>query len=93
MQLDSFIAMQDRTTQNTWLEFNKNGTAVASFGSEPDTVKWYFDDDDNLILDELAQKGAGSKINMDVVKLEDTVLQLRFTENGFSSIATFHPVQ
>jgi hypothetical protein len=54
-------------------------------------VKWYFDDDGNIIMDEMAHKGAGSKIKMELVKLEDTILQLRFNENGFSSLATFRP--
>ncbi len=91
-QLDSFLAMQQQTVQNTWLHFNRNGTVAAAFGTDPDTVKWYFDDEGNLMLDELEQKGAGSKIKMEVVKLEDTVLHLRFNENGFSSTAVFHPV-
>jgi len=90
-QLDSFLAMQERTVKNTWLDFNKNGTVAAAFGTAPDTVKWYFDDEGNLMLDELKQKGAGSIIKMEVLKLEDTALHLRFTENGFSSTAIFHP--
>ena len=91
MQLDSFITSQERTVQNTWLDFNKDSTVIASFGTAPDTVKWYFDDEGNLMLDEMQQKGVGSKIKMEVVKLEDTALQLRFTEDGFSSLAIFRP--
>ncbi|HRO42398.1 MAG TPA: hypothetical protein PL009_06160 [Flavipsychrobacter sp.] len=93
MQLDSFIGLQAWTVKNTWLDFQKNGTVAAAFGTQPDTVKWYFDDEGNLMLDELEQKGAGSKIKMEVVKLEDTALHLRFNENGFESVAIFHPVQ
>jgi hypothetical protein len=92
-QLDSFLAMQQYTLKNTWLDFNKKGTVAANFGTEPDTVKWYFDDEGNLMLDEMEQKGTGSKIKMEVVKLEDTVLKLRFSENGFSSLATFRPAE
>ena len=93
LQLDSFLAMQDATVRNTWMNFDKNGTVVASFNSYPDTVKWYFDDEDNLMLDELEQKGAGTKIKMEVVRLEDTILQLKFKEGEFSSTATFKPVK
>lgn len=92
-QLDSFLATQDATVQNTWMNFDKNGTVVASFNSPPDTVKWYFDDEGNLMLDELEQKGAGTKIKMEVSRLEDTILQLKYNENGFSSTATFKPVK
>jgi hypothetical protein len=91
LQLDSFIDMQEQTVQNTWLHFLKDSLVVASFNTVPDTVKWYFDEDGNLMLDELEQKGAGSKIKMEVVKLEDTALHLRFNENGFSSLAVFRP--
>ncbi|MBS1588638.1 MAG: hypothetical protein JST52_03390 [Bacteroidetes bacterium] len=90
-QLDSFIAMQQETVLHTWLHFLKNGTVAVSFNTPVDTVKWYFDDDGNLMLDEMQQKGAGDKIKMEVLDLSDTLLQLRFTENGFSSTAFFHP--
>jgi hypothetical protein len=92
-QLDSFLAMQAYTVKNTWLDFDKKGTVVANFGTEPDTVKWYFDEEGNLMLDEQDPKVGGGKIKMELVKLEDTVLQLRYSENGFSSLATFHPAQ
>ena len=92
MQLDSFLSMQDQTVKNTWLHFMNNGTVATAFGTTPDTIKWYFDDEGNLMLDELTNKGAGSKVKMEVVSLQDTMLQLRFNENGFSSIATFKPV-
>ena len=91
MQLDSFLAMQANTVKETWLDFQENGTVATSFGAGIDTVKWYFDDEGNLMLDEMQQKGAGSKIMMRVEKLEPEELQLRFTENGFSSIAVFKP--
>ncbi len=91
IQLDSFLAMQETTLNNTWLDFNKDGVVATNFGTSPDTVNWYFDDEGNLMLDEMQKKGAGSKIKMEVMKLEENVLQLRFNENGFSSTATFKP--
>ena len=91
-QLEGFIAMQEQTVQNTWMHFFKDGKVATAFGNAPDTVKWYFDEEGNLMLDELEQKGVGSKIKMEVVKLEDTTLHLRFNENGFSSLAIFKPV-
>lgn len=93
LQLDSFVAMQQTTLQNTWLHFMEDSVVAANFGTQADTVKWYFDDDGNLMLDEMAHKGAGSKIKMELVKLEDTVLQLRFNENSFSSLASFTPAK
>lgn len=91
MQLDSVVTMQEKTVQNTWMHFFNDSTLVTSFDTPPDTVKWYFDDDGNIMLDELAQAGVGAKIKMEVVKLDDTSLHLRFNENGFSSLAIFVP--
>jgi|SRR5690606_26667944 len=90
-QLDDFVENQKETVKNTWLDFRKDSILIASFGTGPDTVKWYFDDEGNLIMDEMAQKGSGSILKMDILKLEDSVLQLQFKENDFSSIATFRP--
>jgi hypothetical protein len=92
-QMDSFVYTQQQTIQNTWLDFNKNGTVAANFGTEPDTVSWYFNEEGALMLDEMKHTGSGSKIKMDVVKLEKELLQLRFEENGYSSTATFKPVK
>jgi len=91
-QLDSLVNQQNQTVQNTWLEFMRDSTVAAAFGSAPDTIKWYFDDEGNLMLDEMEQKGTGSRIKMEVLKLEDSVLQLRFVESNFTSVATFKPV-
>jgi hypothetical protein len=90
-QLDSFLNMQQIAINNTWLDFRKDGTVITNFDFQTDTVKWYFDDDGNLMLDEMKQKGTGSKIKMEVVKLEDTILHLLFKENDFSSTAVFKP--
>lgn len=91
--LDSTIASQEETIKDTWLLFDKNGTVVTHFGSEPDTVSWYFDDEGALMLDEMKHKGTGSKIKMNVLKLTDQELQLQFEENGFSSTASFIPMK
>ncbi len=91
IQLDSFVALQEHAVQNTWMDFYADSLVATSFDSDPDTVNWYFDDEGNLMLDELDKKGAGAKIKMEVLKLTDTLLQLRFNENGFSSVASFRP--
>ncbi|RYG51579.1 MAG: hypothetical protein EOO01_08240 [Chitinophagaceae bacterium] len=92
-QLDLITGQQKEAIKNTWLHFNKDGTVAVNFGSSPDTVSWYFEDDSTLMLDEMKLKGTGSKIRMNVVKLQKDSLQLRFDENGFSSLATFQPAK
>lgn len=91
--LDSTLAAQEATIKDTWLIFDKNGTVVTHFGTEPDTVAWYFDDEGALMLDEMKHKGTGSKIKMNVLKLTENELELQFEENGFSSTASFEPMK
>jgi hypothetical protein len=90
-QLDSFVAMQEHTVQNTWMDFKKDSVLIADFGNGADTVTWYFNEDGDLMIDEMAAKGTGDVIKMQVLQLEDTLLKVKFTENGFSSTASFHP--
>ena len=93
LQLNDFKGMQDHAVKNTWFHFMKDGKALMNFSGQPDSTHWYFDDEGGLILDEMKMKGTGNKIRMDVVKLEDTVLKLRFTEDGMTSTVTFHPTE
>ena len=51
------------------------------------------DDEGDLVLDELAEQGAGDKIKMQVEELNDTVLKLNFSEDNISSSVTFHPAE
>lgn len=90
-QLSDFRAMQEHAVKNTWFDFRKDGTALMNFSGQPDSTKWYFDDEGALILDEMKMKGTGSKLKMDVIQLEDTLLKLRFTEDGMTSTVTFLP--
>lgn len=90
-ELAEFRGMQDHAVKNTWFHFRKDGTALMNFSGQDDSTKWYFDDEGALILDEMKMKGTGSKLKMDVVQLEDTVLKLRFTEDGLTSTVTFEP--
>lgn len=92
-QLKDYKAMQEHALKNTWFDFRKDGTVVMNFSGQSDSTKWYFDDKNELILDEMKLKGTGEKIRMIVEKLEDTALILQFNEGGMSSSITFHPVK
>lgn len=89
-QLEMTLEEQKNTIDHTWIEFMKDGIVATDFGvGAADTINWYLDDDGALMLDEMKMKGAGSKTKMDIIKLEKDSLQLRFSENGFTSTATF----
>lgn len=90
-QLDTFKTLQQQALDNTWFNFKKNGMAILTFNGATDSTKWYFDDEGALILDEMQAQGAGDRLKMLVVQLNDTALKLRFTENNVNSIVTFHP--
>ena len=92
-QLEGELATQEAIVQHTWMDFHKDGRVAANFGTEKaDTVNWYFEEG-NLFLDEMKYKGSGSKIKMEVLKLDKETLQIRFNENGFTSTATFKPAE
>lgn len=91
LQLNDFKAMQDHAVKNTWFDIRKNGIAVMNFSGQVDSTNWYFDDEKNLVLDEMKLKGTGTKLIMEVVALADTAMKLRFTEDGVTSMVTFHP--
>lgn len=90
-QLDTFKTLQQQALDNTWFNFKKNGMAILTFNGATDSTKWYFDEDGALVLDEMQAQGAGDRLKMVVVKLNDTVLKLRFTESNVNSVVTFHP--
>ena len=85
------IKEKENSLKNTFLHFNENGTLYYSFGVLPDTACWYFEGEKNLVFDEKKLKGMGSVVKIELVKLDENELQLRFQENGFSSTATFIP--
>lgn len=93
MQLDSIKRMQQDAVDQTRFQFRKDGVAVLTFTGSKDSTRWYFDDDGSLMLDELKEKGAGDKIRMQVLDLNDSILKLKFVDNGSNSTVIFHADQ
>ena len=89
-QLDSIKDLQQQAVGNTQFKFRKDGVAVLTFSGNVDSTKWYFDDDGSLMLDEMKEKGAGDKIKMEILDLNDSILKLKFVENGSNSTVIFH---
>lgn len=87
--MDSTLAAQQQLILETWLDFYSKDEVASKFGNEPDTINWLIDEDGDLLLDEMKKKGGGSKVKMEIVKLVKDTLQLRFTESGYTSVATF----
>jgi len=92
-QIDESKLMQQYFLDHTSFEFRKDKVAVLVFGGEPDSANWYFDDEGALVLDDMKLKGSGDKTKMEVVSLTDSTLQLRYTENGITSVASFRAVK
>jgi hypothetical protein len=80
---------QAKELQNTFLNFQADGKVIYSFGSKPDTACWYFEGEQNLVLDEKKLKGVGNIVKMEIITLTKEQLQLRFQEHEMSSTATF----
>ncbi len=92
-QLNDFKAMQDNAVKTTSFEFRKDGKAIVNFSGNVDSTNWYFDDEDNLVLDEMELKGAGNKLIMVVNELTDKTLKLTFKEDGLTGTITFQPAK
>jgi hypothetical protein len=92
-EIDESRLMQQYFLDHTSFEFRKDKIAVLVFGGEPDSANWYFDEEGALVLDDMKLKGSGDKTKMEVVSLTDTTLQLRYTENGITSVASFRAVK
>ena len=92
-QLNDFKAMQEHSVKNTWFEFFKGGKAIMNFSGQADSTNWFIEEDSVLVLDEMGMKGAGSKIRMGIVQLDNKQLKLRFTEDGMTSTVTFEPAK
>ncbi|MES2703086.1 MAG: hypothetical protein V4649_10625 [Bacteroidota bacterium] len=89
-QYDSAKTMQYSAVLNTAFRFRKDNVAVLDFNDNIDSAKWAIDGD-KLVLDDLGKETVGQKLSMEIMTLADTVLKLKFIDNGASSIVTFHP--
>ena len=89
-QYDSAKTIQANTVLNTVFKFRKDSVAILMFNDNMDSARWYMDGS-KLVLDDLNKETQGQKLNMEIISLTDTVLKLRFEENGASSTVTFHP--
>lgn len=89
-QYDSARAMQLDAVNNTVFSFRKDSIVVLSFNGSIDSSKWYINDSGALVLDELNGYGTGDRVKMQIAALTDTMLKLKFSENGAISTVTFH---
>lgn len=93
VNIDSFKRAQGKAIAETWFDFHKNGLVFLHSEEGLDSAKWYFEEE-ALILEEEKLKGeGGAKIRMEVAALNDTALQLHFTEKYLSSTASFKRVK
>ena len=88
-QYDSAKAMQRDAVNNTVFRFRKDSMVILSFNGSIDSSRWYINDSGALILDELNGYGPGDRVKMQIEALTDTVLKLKFSENGAISTVTF----
>ena len=91
-QLTEYLRAQTHAINATWFEFHRDGLVYLHSDTGLDSAKYYFDDDGALMLDEAALKGGGSKLRMEVLMLNDTGLQLKYTEQYLNSTAVLKRV-
>jgi hypothetical protein len=89
-QYDSVKNMQEGSLLRTVFHFRKDSVAILSFNGNTDSARWHVENN-QLVLDDLNKETQGQKLHMDILSLTDTVLKLKFQENGASSTVTFYP--
>ncbi|MBS1616567.1 MAG: hypothetical protein JST06_10675 [Bacteroidetes bacterium] len=90
--LDAFKEAQEKAISETWFDFHPDSMVYLHSLDGLDSAKWYFEDQ-ALILDEQKLKGGGSRIRMEVLNLNDTLLTLHFREKYLNSITSFRRVK
>jgi hypothetical protein len=90
-QLDSAFKMQMNTVKSTVFTFRKDSVAILYFDNTVDSCKWYFDQAGKLNMQPLYDTDLTNNLNIRVLALSDSVLRLKFIEEGSASIITFRP--
>lgn len=92
--LDSFRKMQERNVAATQFDFRENGILYMHTELGTDSVAWKLDEDGTtLLLDGQKTNGAGPQLQMEIVRLSDTELKLKYAEQNSFRSATFAPVK
>lgn len=88
-QFDTAKAMQSGAVSNTIFRFRDDSIAILTFNGAVDTAKWYMDKQDKLVLDDLHPENKEARVNMEILKITDVVMKLRFREDSSFSTVTF----
>lgn len=74
------LAMQKHSLENTWIQFYKDGMVIRNFSGLVDTTIWSVDTTGKLTFGDPAK--GGEIYNMDIIKLEDSVLELNMVQQN-----------
>lgn len=89
-QYDTAKLMQMNAVLNTVFTFRKDSVVVLAFNGGLDSSKWWLDKG-AILLTDMTESGAGDKLKMDIIDLNDTVLVLKLKEDSSYTTVTFHP--
>ena len=92
-EIEAYHTFQQTIINQTWFHFRDDSVLVVHSDEGLDSAKWYFEDDKTIVMDEMAMKGAGTKIRMQVMALSDTNLTLRFSQDQSASVINFRPAK
>jgi hypothetical protein len=88
-QYDTAKSMQVNAVTNTTFRFRQDSIAILTFNGVVDSARWYIGTDNKLVLDDLHGENPAQKVAMEILKLSDMVLKLRFMEDSTISTVTF----
>ncbi len=79
-QYDSVKTMQIKADTQTLFTFAKDSVATLVFPDRTESGKWYFDTDGSLILEGATETGETEKAKVEIVRLNETDLKLKFVK-------------
>jgi len=89
-KLDTMQARLQFVTNNTWFQFNGDGSAILHYGDMASiNTSWEFGDDGKLLLDVIEKSNFANNLNINIIALTDSTLRIQQVKNEVSNYISF----
>jgi len=89
-KLDTMINRQQFVTNNTWFQFNEDGSAVLHYGDmDAITTSWHLNDSGKLLLDVIEKSSFANNLDINIILLTDSSLRIQQVKNEVSNYISF----
>ena len=89
-KLDTMISRQQFVTNNTWFQFNKDGSAILHYGDmAPINTAWQMNDTGKLLLDVIERSSFANNLDINIISITDSSLKIQQVKNEVSNYISF----